>query len=382
MRFVAYDDQVFERRDGGVWTNRTFPLFIAEVGRDLDSMTVIGRSREPDGGSAFRLPDEISFVALPYYESLADPVAALKGMASAMRRFWRSLDDADGAWVLGPHPLGLAFAIATLLRRRRLVLGVRQEMRAYVRRRRPGRRSMYLAADLLELAWRALARVSAVIVVGPELARQYRAARRRHVVHVSMVRDAHLVAPEAITTRRYDGTISILSVGRLDEEKNPLLLAEVLARLHAGGGRWRMTICGVGPKEADLRRRLRELGVADAADLKGYVPVDDGLRDLYLSAHLFLHVSWTEGVPQVLFEAFAARLPVIATDVGGVASIAAGGAALLIPPGDLEAAVDAVRRLVADADLRESLGAAGAARAAAHTLESEAAAVARFLVGD
>ena len=55
------------------------------------------------------------------------------------------------------------------------------------------------------------------------------------------------------------------------------------------------------------------------------------------SSDVFLHVSWTEGVPQVLFEAFAAGLPVVATDVGGVAQ-AVDGAALLVAPGDALAA--------------------------------------------
>ena len=56
------------------------------------------------------------------------------------------------------------------------------------------------------------------------------------------------------------------------------------------------------------------------------MPLRDGLLALYRSAHVLLHVSWTEGLPQVLFEAFAAGLPVVATDVGGVAEAAGDGA--------------------------------------------------------
>src|SRR5262249_54859450 len=53
-------------------------------------------------------------------------------------------------------------------------------------------------------------------------------------------------------------------------------------------------------------------------ELLGYVPLDDGLLDVYRTSHVFLHVSWTEGLPQVLFEASAAGTPVVATDTGGV----------------------------------------------------------------
>ena len=63
-------------------------------------------------------------------------------------------------------------------------------------------------------------------------------------------------------------------------------------------------------------------------DFLGYLSLDSGLRDHYRDSHMFLHVSWTEGVPQVLFESFAAGLPVVATAVGGVPELAEGRSVL------------------------------------------------------
>ena len=100
--------------------------------------------------------------------------------------------------------------------------------------------------------------------------------------------------------------------------------------------------------------------------------------ELYRSSHAFLHVSWTEGFPQVLIEAFASCLPVVATAVGGVPA-AAGGAALLVAPGDSGAAADALERVVADAALRERLIRAGSERARQGTLEAASARVVEFL---
>jgi glycosyltransferase involved in cell wall biosynthesis len=176
-----------------------------------------------------------------------------------------------------------------------------------------------------------------------------------------------------------NGEIRLLSVGRLETEKNPLLMADVLAGLNRGDRRWRLTVCGEGPLLEPLRDRLNDVGMADQADLLGYVPYE-GLDRRYRASDVLLHVSWTEGLPQVLFEAFAAGLPVVATDVGGIRA-AVGGATVLIPPGDADAAIAAVRGLSEDRPRREALVAAGLACAREHTIESETGRVARFLAG-
>jgi glycosyltransferase involved in cell wall biosynthesis len=138
--------------------------------------------------------------------------------------------------------------------------------------------------------------------------------------------------------------------------------------------------CGEGRLRDALAARARELGVGDALDLPGYEPLEEGLWERYRSADALLHVSWTEGAPQVLLEAFAAGLPVVATAVGGVADLA-GDAALLIAPGDATAAAEALASL-ADPALRRRLVTAGLARARAHTAEREAGRVAALLAGE
>ena len=181
--------------------------------------------------------------------------------------------------------------------------------------------------------------------------------------------------PEEAPERSWDGQLTALSVGRLEPEKNPLLLADVLARLDL---RWRLVVCGEGPLAGELERRLHELGVADRAEVRGYVPLDGGLPELYRASHALLHVSWTEGVPQILFESFAAGLPVVATAVGGVAD-SVGDDALLVPPGDPDAAASALERLTADPELRGRLATGGLERVRAHTLEAECERVAAFM---
>lgn len=379
MRLAVYTDYEYRTDGEHRYGQRAFVLFLEALRPQVDRLVLVGRVDPRPGSSHYRLHDDTELVGLPHYESLTHPWTVLRSLLASMGRFWRLLGDVDTVWVLGPYPHSIAFALMAAARRRRLVLGVRQDTRVYIRTRRPGRRGLHIAADLLEASWRLLARRYPVVVVGSELERKYSRSRAVHRMNVSLVSSGDLLTAKDALARSYDSELTVLTVGRLDEEKNPLLLAEILALLEADGRRrWRLVVCGDGPLREPLQARLAELGVLDRAELRGYVPIDDGLLDLYRASHLFLHVSWTEGFPQVLIEAFAAGLPTVATAVGGVAA-AAEGAALLIPPGDAQAGARALAQLAADDALRTRLIKAALARAGDYTIECETERLVRFI---
>ena len=374
VRVAVYSDHWYRRLPDGLYADRALVIFLAAVAAGLERMVLLGQLDPQLPRAHYRVPDGVEFRALPSYPSLLSP-GAVPAMLRSLRRFWRVLDDVDGVWLLGPHPLGLAFALLAGLRRRRVALGVRQDFPVYVRTRHPGRRGVQALAELLERAWRLLARRCPTVVVGPGIARNYSHAGRLLETTISLVPERELADPAQAGAGELEGELPLLTVTRLETEKNPLMLADVMARLPR---RWRLTVCGEGPLEEALRDRAAELGVSDRIELVGYLPNDGGLLERYRSAAAFLHVSWTEGVPQVLLEALGQGLPVVATDVGGVRRMAE-GAALLIAPGDPQAAADALERLASDAGLRRRLGEAGLALARAHTLEAESERVAAFL---
>lgn len=377
MRLGVYTDYIYRRADGAIYAERAFSLFLAELSRGVGELVLFGRLDPRPGTWNYRVPDHVRFVALPHYGSLSDP-RQVRTWFSALRRFGRELPHLDALWLLGPHPLSIAFAIVALVGRRRPILGVRQDLPAYTRSRHPGRRLVVVAAWMLESTFRMLSRACPVVVVGPQLARNYRRARALHVATVSLIRTGDVVTPSHALARDWETTIDVLSVGRLDAEKNPLLLADILAQLRREDPRWRLTICGDGPMRGQLQERLEELGVADAARLLGYVPIDGGLMQVYRESTMLLHVSWTEGFPQVLVEAFAAGLPVVATAVGGVPAVAR-GRARLVAPGDAGAAVRALRALSHDAGERAAAIDAGLGFARTITLEAEAARLLDFI---
>jgi glycosyltransferase involved in cell wall biosynthesis len=373
-RLGVYTDYTYSVVQGSPYAERAFALFVGALAEKLDRVVVIGRL---DPGSEPRYPlGDVDFVPLPNYPSLVHTRQAIRGMLGSLRPFWRALDDLDCVWILGPHPLAIAFALIARLRRRRVILGVRQESVAYMRSRHPDSRFRPALARVMEASFRALARRWPAIVVGPALASTYAPGRAVLEISVSLIREADIGAGP--TPRSYSAKLTALSVGRLETEKNPLALADVIASLRRLDDRWRLVVCGEGAMRVDLERRLEELGVADAVEIRGYVAHDAGLRDAYRDAHALVHVSWTEGLPQVLYEAFAAELPVVATDVGGIRD-ATGDAALLVGPGDPDGIAEQLARVGRDAELRAQLVERGLKVVRAHTLDSETTKVANFI---
>jgi glycosyltransferase involved in cell wall biosynthesis len=377
MRLGVYSDLLYCSDGQTLSTHQAFVTFVTSLPPRVEEVVLFGRLDPHPARSHYPLPDDkVRFVPLPHYPR----ITSLLGQARALRRtrriFVQELARLDAVWIFGPHPLAVVLALAARRHGTPLFLGVRQDYPAYIAARLPSKRWFWAVgvAHALERTFRMLARAAPAVTVGDELARLY-AAGDAPVLSTgfSLVRSSDLVELDTALARDWCADVlRILSVGRLDPEKNPLLLIDVVRRLREHDPRWHMTIVGSGPLDRALERRVAELGLAHAVTMLGYVPLGPRLWDLYRSHQVFLHVSRTEGFPQVLFEAQAAGTPIVATAVGGVAaSIARSGGALLIPPNDAEAAVAAICRIAGDADLRRRLVAEGLQTARAETMEAQ-----------
>lgn len=379
-RLAVYCDFTY-RVDGDVVTaQRPFSLFLLGLTSQFARVVLVGRLEPAEEPFPYEMRD-IEFEPLPYYASGADFGAVLRGLPAALRRFWRVLDRVDVVWILGPNPpQAIAFVLLAVARRRRVVLGVRQQLPALVRRRHPRRPVVWLAASTLDRVFMLLARRLPVVVVGPDLARRYRRSRAVHTSLVSLLEERDILGG-ADDRRDYGADeLRLLSVGRLDPEKNPLLLPLVLRDLLRRDPRWRLEVCGDGMLTSELTRCARELGLASRVTQHGHVPFGPQLWDHYRSCHALIHVSFTEGMPQVLLEAFASRLPVVGTAVGSVQEVMRGNG-LLVPPGDSAEAAVAIQRLIDDSVLRVRCVDSAAAFASRHTLRVEVEGVASFLRG-
>lgn len=174
----------------------------------------------------------------------------------------------------------------------------------------------------------------------------------------------------------------VVFVGRLDPVKGVTLLLEAFAALRARHPGARLTVAGDGGIRARLEARAKALGLAEAVRFPGYL--DEGqVADLLATADMLVLPSFAEGLPVVLMEALAARIPVIATQIAGVPELVEDGVTgLIVPPGDVVALEAAISRLLSDPDLRARMGAAGRAKVEAeHDIAHEAAWLAELFAG-
>jgi glycosyltransferase involved in cell wall biosynthesis len=150
------------------------------------------------------------------------------------------------------------------------------------------------------------------------------------------------------------------AVGRLSAEKGFDLLIRAVHRLLQEGLDLHLWIAGEGDQEEPLRRLVGELGLADRVRLLGFCAKP---LDLYQALDVFALSSLREGLPNVLLEAMAVELPVLATRIAGIPTlIRHEDDGLLIEPGSVDELAAGLRRLGGDPGLRSRLGRAARAK--------------------
>jgi len=163
------------------------------------------------------------------------------------------------------------------------------------------------------------------------------------------------VPPEMRTKHSGNDPIKIISVARLDAQKDHALLIDALATIKCIP--WELELIGDGPLTESIRARANALGIGERVLFSGLC---NDVPERLSKANLFVLASGFEGFPLSILEAMRANLPVIASDVGGVSeSVVEGTTGFLVPKGDKDALADRLRLLLTDRELRMRLGLQG-----------------------
>ena len=160
------------------------------------------------------------------------------------------------------------------------------------------------------------------------------------------------VIPPGVDTRLWtpaahdDGMVKILFVGGDFTRKGGDILLDAFATLPPGSAELRIV----------TKSAIKT--IPGVTLYTGLCPNGEELRELYRTSHIFVLPSRSETFGIAAIEAGAAGLPLVVADVGGLGDLVIDGVTgFVVRPGDHDDLVGALRRLVADADLRRGLGA-------------------------
>lgn len=186
-------------------------------------------------------------------------------------------------------------------------------------------------------------------------------AAKLRVVRSAVVADAYR---RPCARRRVLGQLGLTGdallvgvVAQLIERKGHRFLLDALPALIAKHPNLQLVFFGKGPLAGMLQERVDAEGLADHVRLAGF---RDDLTDVLPCLDLLVHPATMEGLGVSLLQASAAGVPIVASRAGGIPEAVQDGVnGLLVPPGDVSALTRALSELLADAGLRQCLGAGG-----------------------
>ncbi|HYJ66414.1 MAG TPA: glycosyltransferase [Nocardioidaceae bacterium] len=173
----------------------------------------------------------------------------------------------------------------------------------------------------------------------------------------------------------------VVAAGRLEEQKAFDRLIAAYAPLVDSRPDWRLDIYGSGSEMPKLRKLIKQLGVGRRVTMRGH---SHQMPAVLHDSAIFAMSSEREGFPMVLLEAMSVGLPMVAYDCPrGPAEVVRDGInGRLVPDGDATALTAALAELMDSVELRQRMGAAALADAAAYAMPNIAtqweAAFARF----
>jgi glycosyltransferase involved in cell wall biosynthesis len=309
----------------------------AETGHEVTAITLASSDRD-----VFRLAPQIRRIGLGLMRESHSPWQQLSNTLSRLWRLRRAVRQAGGSRVISfTDKMNVLTLLACWGGPHRVVIAERSD---------PRRQSLGLVWEWLRR--RTYPRCHAWVVQTESVARYARGmAGDRSVVVIP-----NAVAPPAASLPPPEQRQTcIVGVGRLSPEKGFDLLIQAFARISPWYPDWTLQILGDGPQRDELAGLADALGIRDRVTLAGWI---DQPEAVLRAAGGFVLPSRYEGFPNALLEAMACGLPCIATacDSGPAEIIRDGVDGVLVPPQDVDALAEALRRLVSDDAQRARLG--------------------------
>lgn len=360
---MVFDDQIYYFNGQAYFSEESHLLFMIELSRYFRKAVFCSRVKSGSMVLPYTVPSEIEVFALPYYRDVPSLCLKLPVLGRKLVRLLsRCVDQMDVLVLSWPHPISLIllYLVRRSMSKKVVALLVRQNMRELVRLRYRGFRKLVatLFVRLLEWQLSLLGRRCLIFVVDERIRAKMRPVFPNvYSVALPVISSKHIDPRENPEEHKTRETLRLLFVGRLEPEKGLTVLLEAVALLKKYRSNFHLDIVGSGQDLRQLTKLIEQMDIGGNLSLWGYLPFGDMLFKRYRQADIFVLPSLSEGTPNVLVEAMAFGLPIVASNVGGCQRLVHDRRnGLLVKPRDAEALSNALLELLDDEGLRTQLG--------------------------
>lgn len=313
------EGKYFVDQKNKIYSSDIFLLFFQNIFSDID-LKVIGRLSDKKFNPSHSLETNWSLIPLTYYKSILRLLFIFPYYYLLNRSaIYKFIDSVDTLCISPSGLLSLLLLKKIKNNNKNVVLFIRQDTRKLIAIKNKNNFFARMLGDFIESYIEKFVKNSSnatVFTFGGEIYQRYsRFTTSVYSIADSRYNEFDVINPNEIVDKSYS-MLKLLYVGRLAPGKGLEFLIKFLSRNI--DYEFSFTIVGDGALRNDLVHLVKELGLSNKVEFLGHIPFSRDLLNVYSSHDIFILPSFSEGLPQVVFEAMSQGSIVVATNVGGI----------------------------------------------------------------
>jgi glycosyltransferase involved in cell wall biosynthesis len=338
----------FKNADGRVYTSDIFIIFINKLKLNGE-ITALGRLSKQDFSPKHQLRN-MGFISLSYYKSLRSlikiyPFYILRNL----KKIFCFTKDIDLLLISASGPISVLLIWFMKIQRKKVIIFIRSDIRELIKAKDHNTFMLDIFANWIESSFEKSVKNNSSITAfafGDDIFNRYSKFSNSVISAASSRFEmSHIISSDELSFND-TSCVNLLYVGRLSKGKGLNLLIETVSMLKSN--RFKLTIIGDGDIKDELVLLVKNLGLNEKIIFKGYIPFGERLFKEYSHYDVLILPSFSEGLPQVILEAMARGVAVVASGVGGIKDLIKDGEnGYMFDPGDKSTLLNILEEILA-----------------------------------
>lgn len=320
-----YTESIYLKNENNLSSNDIFILFFRKLFPDRE-INLIGRTTSCSTNNGFTLKRNEKLTELSYYKSINSLLMLLPFyLLNNLKAIFRFVKTNSILFVATPSPLSIILLKLFLLKKKRVVIFVRQDTRELIKLRHGGFLSKIVTNFLESTVEKTVKNNPSIIVLafGRQIEKRYRLfSSNVYAIADTRYSKNDIISIDDIRSINWRKVINLIYVGRLEHGKGIENLLETVYNLkRLAPEKFHLTIIGDGTYKNHLINLCDQLDISKEVKFRGFVPFGKELLSSLRQHDIFILPSLSEGLPQVILEAMACGILTIATNAGSITQV-------------------------------------------------------------